>query len=190
MTQTLFYRVFPRLRALPLAALLAVMPLSVGGPARAQQPMSGGQPMPIMQAPNSQIPGRMGGPVDRVERQIERMHRALKITSAQEPQWQAFASIMRQNAADMKSLFKQRAQHLDQMTALEGLQSYERIAETHVANLRRLIPAFQAVYDALTPEQRRAADELFRYQRERRRARMIQQNGQMGQPPMGQPGQN
>ena len=97
---------------------------------------------------------------------------------------------MRQNAADMKSLFKQRAQHFDQMTALEGLQSYERIAETHVANLRRLIPAFQAVYDALTPEQRRAADELFRYQRERRRTRMMQQNGQMGQPPMGQPGQN
>lgn len=54
--------------------------------------------------------------------------------------------------------------------------------------MQRLIPAFTAVYSSLSPEQRKAADDAFRYQQQRRRARMMQ-NGQMP-PGQMQPGQN
>jgi hypothetical protein len=180
-----------RLLALPLAALLGF-----SLPALAQQ--MEGQPMPNMQMPEQGMPGKGGNPMQRVERQIEQMHKTLKITPEQEPQWQALAKVMRENAANMEAMFKQRAAHFDQMTALESLQSYERIAEAHVANMQRLIPAFTAVYSSLSPEQRKAADDAFRYQQERRRARMMQ-NGQMPpgqmqpgqmQPGQMQPGQN
>lgn len=169
------------LLALPLAALLGFSLPALAQPMPGQpmpgQPMPG-QPMPNMQGPGGSMPGGGGSPTQRVEHQIEQMRRTLKITPQQEPQWQALAKVMRENAANMEALFKQRAAHFDQMTALESLQSYERIAEAHVTNMQRLIPAFSAVYQSLSPEQRKAADNAFRYQQERRRARMMQ-NGQM-----------
>jgi len=40
------------------------------------------------------------------EQHISRLHAALKITPAQQPQWEAFAQVMRENAAHMESIAK------------------------------------------------------------------------------------
>jgi hypothetical protein len=188
----------PRLHALALSLGLLAAP-SLATPALAQQMgMPDGQGMP----PQG-MPAAKHDPMERVNRQIAQLHQTLKITAAQEPQWQALAKVMRENAADMETLFKERASHFDQMNAVESLKSYERIAEAHVANMHRLIPAFASLYETLSPEQRRAADAAFRYQEARRKARMQggqmpngqmpngqMPNGQMPQMPMSQPGQN
>ena len=174
----------PRLHALALSFGLLAAPL-LASPAFAQQmDMPQGQAMPQ---------GHKQDPMERVNRQITQLHQTLKITPGQEPQWEALAKVMRENAASMETLFKERASHFDQMNAVESLKSYERIAETHVTNMHRLIPTFAALYEILSPEQRRAADAAFRYQEARHKARMQggqMPNGQMPQMPMSQPGQN
>jgi hypothetical protein len=178
----------PRLRALALSFGLLAAPL-LASPALAQQMgMPEGQAMPQ---------GHKQDPMERVNRQIAQLHQTLKITQAQEPQWEALARVMRENAGNMETLFKERASHFDQMNAVDSLKSYERIAEAHVSNMHHLIPTFEALYQVLSPEQRRAADAAFRYQEARRKARMQggqmngqMPNGQMPQMPMSQPGQN
>ena len=172
-----------RLRALTFSLATLAAPLAAA-PAFAQQMgMPEGQGMPQQGMPNTKR-----DPMERVNQQITQLHQTLKITAAQEPQWEALARVMRENAADMVTLFKERASHFDQMNAVESLKSYERIAEAHVSNMHRLIPAFTSLYDVLSPEQRKAADASFRYQEARRKARM--QGGQMPQMPMNQPNQN
>src|SRR5216684_147633 len=78
-------------------------------------------------------PGAKASRADRVEARIKQLHDQLKITAAQEPQW----------------------------NAVDDLRSYEEVAETHVAGLKKLIPAFQALYDTMSPEQKKNADAAF-----------------------------
>lgn len=109
--------------------------------------------------------------VDRVETRIKQLHEQLQITAAQEPQWNAVAQAMRDDAAAMQSVIAKRRQSNGQMTAVDDLRSYEEIAETHVAGLQKLIPAFQALYDTMSPEQKKNADAAFsRQHRAGRRA--------------------
>jgi periplasmic protein CpxP/Spy len=69
---------------------------------------------------------------------------------------------MRDNARDMDEAVEQRAQQFPTMTAVENMQSYEKLAENHVQHLQKLIPAFQSLYDAMSPEQKKTADQVFR----------------------------
>ena len=69
---------------------------------------------------------------------------------------------MRDNARDMDEAVEQRAQQFPTMTAVDNMQSYEKLAEDHVQHLQKLIPAFQALYDAMSPEQKKTADQVFR----------------------------
>jgi hypothetical protein len=98
---------------------------------------------------------------DRVETRIKQLHEQLQITAAQEPQWNAVAQAMRDDAAAMQSVIAKRRQSHGQMTAVDDLRSYEEVAETHVAGLQKLIPAFQALYDTMSPEQKKNADAAF-----------------------------
>ena len=97
---------------------------------------------------------------DRVESRIKSLHDHLKITSAQEPQWNAVAQVMRENAHSIDSVVQQRYQTPD-MTAVDDLKAYEAIQEVHIKNVQRLIPPFQALYDTLSPDQKKAADDAF-----------------------------
>jgi periplasmic protein CpxP/Spy len=97
-----------------------------------------------------------------VEARIKQLHGQLKITAAQDSQWNQFAQTMRDNARDMDEAAEQRAQQFATMSAVENMQSYEKLAEDHVQHLQKLIPAFQTLYDAMSPEQKKTADQVFR----------------------------
>ncbi|HKW54719.1 MAG TPA: Spy/CpxP family protein refolding chaperone [Stellaceae bacterium] len=101
---------------------------------------------------------------DRVETRIKQLHAQLQITAAQEPQWNAVAQAMRDDAQAMQSAIAQRRQTRSSATAVDELRSYEQVTETHVAGLQKLIPAFQALYDSMSPEQKKNADAAFRHQ--------------------------
>jgi uncharacterized protein with PIN domain len=101
---------------------------------------------------------------DRVETRIKQLHDQLQITMAQEPQWGAVAQAMRDDAQAMQSAIAQRRQTRSSATAVDELRSYEQVTETHVAGLQKLIPAFQALYDTMSPEQKKNADAAFRHQ--------------------------
>lgn len=98
----------------------------------------------------------------RVEQHITDLHRRLGITAAEEPQWSAFAQVMRDNAKHMEQAFQARAKAGPDMNAVQDLQSYAAIAQAHADDMQRLVPAFQALYATLTPAQQKTADTVFR----------------------------
>jgi protein CpxP len=108
-------------------------------------------------------------PTDRVEAYIQRLHTELKITPAQSQQWDAFAQVMRDNAKHMEDAYKQHAADTGHQTALEDLKEYQQIQQAHADDLQKLVPAFQTLYESLSPEQQKAADLTFQRSAERAR---------------------
>lgn len=104
----------------------------------------------------------------RVEQHIAELHRRLHITAAEEPQWNAFAQIMRDNALHMDQAFQARAAQGPNMSAVDDLKSYAAVAQAHAEDMQRLVPAFESLYSALSPQQQKTADEVFRDFEQRR----------------------
>jgi periplasmic protein CpxP/Spy len=105
-----------------------------------------------------------------VDQRIAQLHRELKITSAQEQDWQAVAQVMKSNAEAMQNLVQQTRSEgpRSQRNALEDLQNYQKFAQTHADGLQKLTSAFATLYNSMTPEQKANADKVFR-EHERRR---------------------
>jgi hypothetical protein len=99
---------------------------------------------------------------EHVEARITKLHAQLGITPAQEPQWGQFAQTMRDNARELRETAQQRTQQFPTMTAVQNMASYEKLAESHVQHLQKLVPAFQSVYDVMSPDQKQVADQVFR----------------------------
>ena len=99
---------------------------------------------------------------ERVEHRIKQLHAQLRITPAEEAQWDQFAEVMRENARDMDQAFMQRAQRFEAMNAVQNMQSYEQLAEAHAQHLQKLVPAFEKLYDAMPDQQKQLADQVFR----------------------------
>jgi periplasmic protein CpxP/Spy len=103
----------------------------------------------------------------RVEARIKQLHAQLHITAAEDAQWKQFADVMRENAQAIDEAAAQRVQQLPTMNALQDMQSYEQLAEAHVQHLQKLIPAFESLYNAMSPQQKQVADRVFRGSAER-----------------------
>jgi periplasmic protein CpxP/Spy len=98
------------------------------------------------------------------EQRITDLHSRLKITAAQQSQWDQFAQVMRDNAKDLDTAYQQRASSFDTMNAVENMQSYAQIEQTRAQDMQKLVPAFQALYTVLSDPQKQRADQLFRNQ--------------------------
>jgi periplasmic protein CpxP/Spy len=105
---------------------------------------------------------------ERVDRRINELHAQLRITPAELQQWDQFAQVMRDNARDMDQAFMQRSQEFQSMSAVQNMESYEKIAEAHAQHLQKLVPAFENLYNAMPDEQKRLADQVFRVNAEQR----------------------
>jgi periplasmic protein CpxP/Spy len=158
--------VFSRARTGAAVSLVAILALGTAALA-APTDTSASAPLRVAQATPPAAPPSGAAPVkprrsmaDRVESRIKSLHDHLKITSAQEPQWNAVAQVMRENAQSIDAVVQQRHQ-TPEMTAVDDLKAYQAIQEAHVKNVQRLIPPFQALYDTLSPEQKKAADDAF-----------------------------
>jgi protein CpxP len=102
------------------------------------------------------------GPIDRVEARITQLHDQLKITSAQQPQWDALAQAMRDNAAQMQTLLQARAKNVKTASAVDDLHSYEALADAHAEGLKKFVPAFETLYASMSDDQKKTADAVFR----------------------------
>jgi hypothetical protein len=153
-----FSLVTPIRRSLAAAALLGAVilpgPLSF---AHAETP-----------ARISEHHGRAARHTETVEQRITNLHAALKITPEEEPNWQAVAQTIRDNAAALQKLASEKAGQMRQgVTAVEDLQTYLQFAQAHVDGLKNLITAFQTLYAAMPDQQKKLADEVFRNFRQR-----------------------
>jgi protein CpxP len=109
---------------------------------------------------------------DRTEQRIANMHAKLKITAAQEDQWAKVAQIMRENAKTMDTLIQARADHAKDMTAVDNLKSYGDITDAHADGIKKLTPAFAALYSSMSDSQKKDADTLFRHRDHKRGHKM------------------
>ena len=171
--------------------------------------LAGGMTAAMAQAPNPQGPmGQgmgpgmgMGGPgmqrgpgmreramnpADRAEARLAYVKTALKITPAQEPQWNAYANFVRQRSTEMQQRFEQRRQQMQQMReqaqaqpggpqpggpqagprfqrpgAMERLERQQAMHQEASKRIADLMAVQKPLYDVLTPEQRKVADEVL-----------------------------
>ncbi len=96
-----------------------------------------------------------------IETRIKTLHDKLKITGDQEGPWNAVAQAMMQNEQNMHSLLDNRQKNGKSMTAVDDLESYEKIADAHAEGLKQLLPAFKTLYDTMSDEQKKNADLVF-----------------------------
>ena len=97
-----------------------------------------------------------------VEARIKDLHKRLKITDAQKPQWDALAQVMRDNAQAMVDLQKQRVADVQSMNAVDVVKSYAEVIQAHADGMKKFIPAFEALYNSLSDAQKKIADSMFR----------------------------
>ena len=97
-----------------------------------------------------------------VERRITDLHGKLHITSQQSQPWDQFAQVMRDNAREMDQVYKQRAEKLGSMSAVDNMQSYAQIEQQRAQDAQKLVPAFQTLYSSLSDQQKKTADQIFR----------------------------
>jgi Mg-chelatase subunit ChlI len=119
-------------------------------------------PPPGAAAPATPAPGAAGGMAARVEQRISQLHGQLRITAAEQKDWDQFAQIMRTNAQDMDAALQQRTQEFQTMTALQNMQSYDKLAQMHADHVQKLTSAFETLYDSLPAAQKQSADQAFR----------------------------
>lgn len=158
-------RFFGGVAAALLAAGVLAAPLSVSAQT---SPPSTPQAAPSAPSSAESAPAKGSSGVDA---HITKLHKQLKITAAQESQWNAVADIMRENAKQIDALASQRASKRASMSAVDNLRSYEEIADAHAEGLKKLVPAFSALYDTMSDAQKKNADAVFAQQGRRGRAR-------------------
>jgi protein CpxP len=150
-------------RVLPfaLAGALAALPALAQTSAPAGAPAAAVAPAPVPATATAQPASRTARHENSIERRITTLRTKLKITPAETKVFDDFAQVMRDNAAQMDTLMEQRQQSVATMTAVDAMKSYQSIAQRHVDDMQRLVPAFSTLYDALSPEQKKLADHDF-----------------------------
>ncbi|HEX3882744.1 MAG TPA: Spy/CpxP family protein refolding chaperone [Stellaceae bacterium] len=154
------------LRPVAFAAMLCLPAFAyaqtAGSPATAPAAPAAGTPPAASGAATTGAPAMTKDIQAKVEAHIKQLHNQLKITQAQEADWKKFADVMRTNAADMQSAEQQREQQYPSMNALQNMQSYQKLAQTHAEHLDKLASAFETLYNSLPAQQKQAADQAFR----------------------------
>ena len=99
--------------------------------------------------------------VEYTEGRIKELQDAIKITEAQEPLWKNFTQVMRENAKETDALAKERAEKNKDMNAVEHMKYHSQMTEARLAQQKKLIPAFEALYASMSDEQKKTTDTIF-----------------------------
>jgi hypothetical protein len=142
-------------RSLPFVLTAALL----AGPVLAQ---TATPPSPATTAPAPVAPAPATKAHIVVEKRIEMLRTKLKITPDQNKAFDDFAQVMRDAANRMDGLINTQAKALPTMTAVDHMKAYEAITQARADDMQREVPAFSRLYDALTPAQKKAADDSFR----------------------------
>jgi protein CpxP len=143
----------PFVRSVAIAALLGATMLAT--PLAATHALA--QAATPVAAPATETKG------ETVEQRITALHASLKITPAEDAQWNGVAQAMRENAAAMDKLVAtNRTSPPQNMSAVDDLKTYQQFAQAHVDGLKTLTAAFSTLYDVMPDAQKKVADEVFR----------------------------
>lgn len=160
-------KIFPISRA-------ATFALALGLPFAAQAQAPAQSPEP--RAASAQTPPAAANParrsqhltqeqmMQRVETHLASLRTQLGITPAQDPQWQEFAKVTRDNAVAMRQRYTQRGTLLAQMSAADNMMDFAQISQQNAQERMKLATAFRGLYDVMSTEQKQRADQAFRTQ--------------------------
>ena len=149
-----------RLRTPFLAAALFTSVAVVGvTPALAQTPPGPANSTAAQSEARHHGMGRMT-PGQFVDGRIAFLKAELKITPAQETQWQQVAAAMRENAKALDQTITAARQNRTNTDAVQRLELREQFAKVRADNDGRLLAAFKPLYASLSPEQQQMANQL------------------------------
>jgi|SRR5215470_15044435 len=149
-----------RLRTPFLAAALLTGVAAVGlTPAFAQPAPAGENPGAAPAEAHHHRETRML-PGQLVDGRIAFLKAELKITPAQEAQWQQVTAAMRDNANALDQAITTARQYRGDMNAVQRLETREQSTRLRADNDARLLAAFKPLYAGLSAEQRQTADQL------------------------------
>ena len=100
--------------------------------------------------------------VEYTEAQIKKLQSTLNITEAQKPLWNNLTQVMRENAKEMDAMNKGRAENTEPMNAVEHMKFHSQITQSHLGQINKLIPPFEAFYNSLSDQQKNITDMVFR----------------------------
>ena len=95
-----------------------------------------------------------------VDGRIAFLKAELKITPAQETQWQQVAAAMHENAKALDQTITTGRQNRTDRNAVQRLELREEFAKVRADNDARLLAAFKPLYASLSPEQQQMANQL------------------------------
>jgi LTXXQ motif family protein len=122
---------------------------------------------------------RFALPSERVEARLAYAKTALKITDAQQPQWDTFANVLRKHARSMDQRFQQRRAQFEaarasrdagqtarqpdarSVNAIERLERTQQRMTERSARLNEVIAAAKPLYASFSPEQKQIADGML-----------------------------
>lgn len=156
--------------ALGFTALGAMASLGAATPALAQSASGAATSVPAAAAGTAAPPGESGKgsasgghhPGSRaLNNYLAQLHGSLRITAAEEPSWNSFAQVMRDNAYALGQAYRGRRDKLRSMNAIEDLDSYISVEQARLDGLKRTSAAFSALYAQMPADQQKVADALF-----------------------------
>jgi hypothetical protein len=149
-----------RKAALPALALVAALAGTTGIAALSTRQADA---QATTAAPQGQArPEHRFEPGRHIEGRIAFLKAELKITDGQAPLFEKVAQVMRDNAKEMAPLRAQRHANRDKpKNAIERLEARARFGELRTQQTQRLLAAFKPLYDGLSDDQKKTADELL-----------------------------
>jgi hypothetical protein len=145
------------LRTLAITSVASIaLAAGFSGPASAQTAgtkMDNGKP-PAAAAATSNKP-------ETVEQRIKALKVALKITPDQESKWEGVATAMRENAAAMDKLVKEKQGKMANLNAIDDLKTYQEFSQVRLDGLKNLISSFTTLYESMPADQKKNADHVF-----------------------------
>ena len=154
--------------ALVSLGLITAAPLVMAQTAAPESPAPSARPGPRAEhAPRHHVRHASFQPAARVAARLAYIRTALQITPAQEPQWDAFANVLRKQAAEAEHWIKARRAKRTQeprhahITAIERLERREKMVSIAAQRLNEVITAAKPLYAVLSPAQRHIADGLM-----------------------------
>ncbi len=139
------------LPAAAAAVLLSTPVFAQGGP---------GNPDGYQSAPRGDF-GPAQGVQQRIQGRLQKFHDRLGITPAQQPQWDAVAAALRENAQAMRGSPALQAVRSGQLNAVQEMHAFADVARQRADAAQRMIPPVEALYAVLSPQQRQAADQAL-----------------------------
>ncbi len=85
----------------------------------------------------------------------------LAITDAQKGVWDAYAEATKNNLQSMQGMHQMMQAVFDAKTPVERLDAHIAIMESRIGTLKEVMPALGKLYEALSAEQKKKADELL-----------------------------